>query len=620
MKIIGKFFILLIVYTACKEDKQFIPREHPLVETLAVSDITSDGLITLNGTMIDFGNSEVIDHGFVWDTKQTLTLQSPNKRSLGVIGTLGTFNLVVRSGIMTTKKYYIRAFARNQTKVVFGELIEFEPIRQSPKHLITDFNPKSGIWGDEITISGANFDANNLSNNSVNFGSSSANIIEVSDSTINVEVPSDLIQIETKIEVIVSSSSILLSDPFKLNGPEAISFSPSEVSVGDTVTLSGKNFHPLIINNIVTIGGKTSMVFSASSESLEVGVPVLNPGEYDINLSVFGESETFSPKITILGPEPGTFAPTSGISGSEVLLSGNNFGNTISLVEVFFNSTPAQVMEVSNSLIRAEVPALLSGDYSITVAISGSQVQFPGGFTVITPPPPTTGLVAYYPLNGDANDLSGNGFNGVINGATLNTNRNGKNNTALDFDGFSSNVDLGDILDDVFTGPDKQFSISLWIRPSISMSNNLIISKLGASGCGEDQREFTIRVLDDKINLLFYNSLLAGSFRRIQSSTSLTINNWHHIVLNYNGSLDSNNGLDRITIYVNNTQESLSLTGSEGGLGSLQDGTAHLGLGNPLDSNGDICGNDLAFNGGVDDVRIYSRILNVAEIDALFNE
>jgi hypothetical protein len=31
---------------------------------------------------------------------------------------------------------------------------------------------------------------------------------------------------------------------------------------------------------------------------------------------------------------------------------------------------------------------------------------------------PTDSLVAYYPFNGNANDSSGNGFNGILNGQT----------------------------------------------------------------------------------------------------------------------------------------------------------------------------------------------------------
>ena len=45
------------------------------------------------------------------------------------------------------------------------------------------------------------------------------------------------------------------------------------------------------------------------------------------------------------------------------------------------------------------------------------------------------GLVAYYPFNGNADDESGNGNNGKVNGATLTTDRNGNANSAYDFDG-----------------------------------------------------------------------------------------------------------------------------------------------------------------------------------------
>ena len=48
---------------------------------------------------------------------------------------------------------------------------------------------------------------------------------------------------------------------------------------------------------------------------------------------------------------------------------------------------------------------------------------------------PTDSLVAYYPFNGNANDESGNGNDGVVNGATLTTDRFGNVNSAYSFDG-----------------------------------------------------------------------------------------------------------------------------------------------------------------------------------------
>jgi hypothetical protein len=48
---------------------------------------------------------------------------------------------------------------------------------------------------------------------------------------------------------------------------------------------------------------------------------------------------------------------------------------------------------------------------------------------------PTSGLVGWWPFNGNANDESGNGNNGTVNGATLTSDRNGNANKAYNFDG-----------------------------------------------------------------------------------------------------------------------------------------------------------------------------------------
>ena len=75
---------------------------------------------------------------------------------------------------------------------------------------------------------------------------------------------------------------------------------------------------------------------------------------------------------------------------------------------------------------------------------------------------PTNGLVAYYPFNGNANDASGNGNNGVVNGATLTSDRNGNVENAYNFDGSNfisvSDNDLLDLTND--------FTISSWFNPS----------------------------------------------------------------------------------------------------------------------------------------------------------
>ena len=62
---------------------------------------------------------------------------------------------------------------------------------------------------------------------------------------------------------------------------------------------------------------------------------------------------------------------------------------------------------------------------------------------------PTDGLVAYYPFNGNANDESGNGNNGTIDGASLTVDRFSNTNSAFKFDGIDNSITTNTILNDV---------------------------------------------------------------------------------------------------------------------------------------------------------------------------
>jgi hypothetical protein len=55
---------------------------------------------------------------------------------------------------------------------------------------------------------------------------------------------------------------------------------------------------------------------------------------------------------------------------------------------------------------------------------------------------PANGLVGWWPFNGNANDESGNGNNGTVNGATLTTDRNGVANQAYSFDGVNDYINV----------------------------------------------------------------------------------------------------------------------------------------------------------------------------------
>jgi len=70
------------------------------------------------------------------------------------------------------------------------------------------------------------------------------------------------------------------------------------------------------------------------------------------------------------------------------------------------------------------------------------------------------GLIAYFPFEGDANDSSGNAFDGTVNGATLTTDRFGNPDSAYSFDGVDDYIKLPLSLSLAIT--DNDFSYSIW--------------------------------------------------------------------------------------------------------------------------------------------------------------
>ena len=77
-------------------------------------------------------------------------------------------------------------------------------------------------------------------------------------------------------------------------------------------------------------------------------------------------------------------------------------------------------------------------------------------------------LVLYYPFNGNANDQSGNGINGIVTGAILATDRKGNENSAYYFDGNSYlTIEADDSILNVNT---EGFTLSFWVKPDEGQS------------------------------------------------------------------------------------------------------------------------------------------------------
>jgi hypothetical protein len=225
---------------------------------------------------------------------------------------------------------------------------------------------------------------------------------------------------------------------------------------------------------------------------------------------------------------------------------------------------------------------------------------------------PTQGLVANYSLNGNAYDASGNGFHGKIIRARPTEDRFGNLNGALFFDGRSSYVRLGNILNSVFCAPVAKFTIMGWAMTQSYpnyQGGGVIISKSAGGTYGPYQWSLD-HDNDGKIKWFVSSSSDASDYVEIESSIIPT-DQWFHFAAVFDGSQQASS---RMRLYVDGVSGSPSRR--IGVLGTRTEATDQeitLGAGHHADRpdspNNNYCG-------AIDDIRIYDRVLSMTEISS----
>lgn len=224
---------------------------------------------------------------------------------------------------------------------------------------------------------------------------------------------------------------------------------------------------------------------------------------------------------------------------------------------------------------------------------------------------PTNGLVGWWPFNGNANDISGNGNNGTVNGATLTTDRFGNSNKAFNFNGLSDYISIPDNNSLDFT---TAYSISVWVQiPDYSTPQFLngsgakdpvrtILGKPRNSGWTTG---YSISSIDSNESNKFAhrnNTDFNQSF--VHSNAPLPLNTWVNIVA---VKTSTNLLLYKNGVLEQSTNSSILLTNSSEPLYIGKEFTS-------LNENW-----YRYFKGKADDIGLWNRALTQQEITALYN-
>ena len=218
---------------------------------------------------------------------------------------------------------------------------------------------------------------------------------------------------------------------------------------------------------------------------------------------------------------------------------------------------------------------------------------------------PTNGLVGWWPFNGNANDESGNGNDGTVNGATLTNDRFGNSSSAYDFDGVNqfiqgvySNFPIGN----------SARSLSGWVL--LPQPNNLYPTQFIASwGLGTASQSSANQGFGIWLNLpntvALWQSFGSSQQNEVYNQASLTQNQYMHIVVTID--IDGNFVfyLNSIPLYSN------IITGMNT---IANDNIFRIGRSTHTNSDG-WAG---YFLGKIDDLAIWNRALTQEEITALY--
>jgi gliding motility-associated-like protein len=216
-----------------------------------------------------------------------------------------------------------------------------------------------------------------------------------------------------------------------------------------------------------------------------------------------------------------------------------------------------------------------------------------------SPLPVNTGLVACFPLNGNANDETASPIIPTITGnVVLTNNRNGINNSAYDFTNSSSTKISYSLSSKLDVPANQSFTMSSWFYQRDTTVDQSVIATLnGANG---------------KAYILFVGGTSWGSLHRkivfrdydgpslnkvlISSSNNIQLNTWYHVAI----TIDKVTGLN--TLYLN---------GSPIASVTIPDNSI---ITSPNFYIGNNSVNNWGITGKIDEVRIYNRALSASEV------
>lgn len=209
----------------------------------------------------------------------------------------------------------------------------------------------------------------------------------------------------------------------------------------------------------------------------------------------------------------------------------------------------------------------------------------------------SNGLVGWWPFNGNANDESGNGNSGTVNGATMTTDRFGLSNKAYSFDGIDDMISITCL---VPIGSSAR-TVSAWFitnTNTIPTSQYPLIQNIVSWGNAFGGAVIFPMFIKGPNGNLYFES--GSGNNSITSMDIVTDSSWHNAILTYDGPGNP------VRYYLDG--QLINITSNI----TLATANSFVGIGNSPFAN-------VPFLGSLDDIGIWNRALTECEIQDLYH-
>jgi len=399
--------------------------------------------------------------------------------------------------------------------------------------------------------------------------------------------------------ITISDNALPSTQAITLNGtvpPVAVSVSPATTTLNGGQTAQLTAIVTNTVNKAVTWSTIPVGIGSISTSGLYTAPATITTAQTVTVKATSQADTTASSSMTIM------LAPSVvvSVSPATTTLNGGQTAQLTAIVRNASNSSVTWSAQLGTITPEGLYTAPQNTGSTLTDTITATSIQDPTKYATanITV---SSGLVGWWPLDEGtgtvAHDISGQGNNGTWGGTPSSSNgtyyTTGEIGSAAGyFNGTDNSLTIGTQPVYEFTGP---FTVSLWIKPA-SLEVAGIFARENFKNNGNNGYLLALYPSDPKF------SLEANDGKEIASAdgSGVGVGVWTLLTTVYDGT--------NLSVYVNGT---LSKQVASGFTPPANNGSLVFGMPEQ--------GGLYAFNGSLEDIRVYSRALSASEITFLYN-